>query len=97
MDRPGEPCRTFSEDFPLRSCIYPRLPAEVTKLRTPTTCALEIKAVQWKENGKPKEETFKHDILLHPVNELTYSDLPAKARWNRGTTRLTRRTSRCRW
>ena len=62
--------------FSFVKLYYPRLPAEVTKLRTPTTCALEIKAT-WKENGKPKEETFKHDILLHPVNELTYSDLPA--------------------
>ena len=62
--------------FSFAKLYYPRLPAEVTKLRTPTTCALEIKAT-WKENGQPKEETFKHDILFHPVNELTYSDLPA--------------------
>ena len=48
----------------------------MTKLHTQTTCTLQVKA-QWKENGQAKEEVFKHDILLHPVNELTYSDLPA--------------------
>ena len=62
--------------FAFAKLYYPRLPAEVTKLHTQTTCTLQIKA-QWKENGQAKQEVFKHDILLHPVNELTYSDLPA--------------------
>ncbi len=62
--------------FSFAKLYYPRLPAEVTKLHTQTTCTLQVKT-QWKENGRPREEVFKHDILLHPVNELTYSDLPA--------------------
>lgn len=62
--------------FSFAKLYYPRLPGEVAKLHTQTTCTLQIKA-QWKENGQAKQEVFKHDILLHPVNELTYSDLPA--------------------
>ena len=62
--------------FSFAKLYYPRLPAEVTKLRTPTTCALQVK-VQWKEDGQAKSETFRHDVLLRSVNELTYCDLPA--------------------
>ena len=62
--------------FSFAKLYYPRLPADVTKLRTPTTCALQVK-VQWKEDGQAKSETFRHDVLLRSVNELTYCDLPA--------------------
>ena len=62
--------------FSFAKLYYPRLPAEVTKLHTPTVCALNVK-VQWKEDGKPRQETFKHDVTLRSVNELTYCDLPA--------------------
>ena len=62
--------------FSFAKLYYPRLPAEVTKLRTQSTCTLQVK-VEWKENGQAKQEIFKHDILMHPVNEITYCDLPA--------------------
>jgi hypothetical protein len=62
--------------FSFAKLYYPRLPADVTKLHSPTTCALEVK-VQWKEDGKPRQQTFRHDVLLRSVNELTYCNLPA--------------------
>ena len=62
--------------FSFAKLFYPRLPAEVTKLRTATTCSLQVKAT-WKEEGQPKEMLFRHDVLLRAVNELTYSDLPS--------------------
>ncbi len=62
--------------FSFSKLYYPRLPADVTKLHSPTTCALQVK-VQWKEDGKPHEQNFRHDVLLRSVNELTYCDLPA--------------------
>ena len=62
--------------FSFAKLYYPRLPADVTKLHTPTVCALEIK-VQWKEDGQSRQQTFKHDVTLRSVNELTYCDLPA--------------------
>jgi hypothetical protein len=62
--------------FSFAKLYYPRLPADVTKLHTASTCELQAK-VQWKEDGKPHEQTFKHDVLLRSVNELTYCDLPS--------------------
>ncbi len=62
--------------FSFAKLYYPRLPASVTALHSPTTCALQVK-VQWTENGQPHTQTFRHDVLLRSVNELTYCDLPA--------------------
>ncbi len=62
--------------FSFAKLYYPRLPASVTQLHSSTTCALQVK-VQWKENGQSRTQTFRHDVLLRPVNELTYCDLPA--------------------
>jgi hypothetical protein len=62
--------------FSFAKLYYPRLPADVTKLHTATTCALQVK-VRWKEDGLQHEQNFKHDVLMRGVNELTYCDLPA--------------------
>ncbi|MBV9007813.1 MAG: hypothetical protein JO354_01435 [Verrucomicrobia bacterium] len=61
--------------FSFVKLFYPRLPAEVSKLRTATNTTLYTK-VHWKENGRDREEDLSHDVLLRAVNEISYSDLP---------------------
>jgi hypothetical protein len=57
--------------------FYPQFPSEVTKLHERTRATLEIK-LQWKEGGVAHEEVLKEELVLHGVNELEWTDVPAE-------------------
>lgn len=61
--------------FNLVALYYPKLPAQVTKIRNATNATFRIK-VLWKEEGRQHEESFARDIVLRGVNEISYCDLP---------------------
>ena len=61
--------------FTLVKLYHPRLPASVTKIRNATNATFRIR-MQWKEEGRPHEETITRDIVLRGINELVSSDLP---------------------
>lgn len=61
--------------FTLVKLYHPKLPPTVTKIRNATHTTFRAR-VQWKEEGRPHEETFARDIVLRGINELVSSDLP---------------------
>ncbi len=63
-------------DFSFVELYFPRLPGTVSKLRNAATTTFRTR-IQWKEEGRPKEEVFARDLVLRAVNEVAFCDVPA--------------------
>ncbi|MBE2216323.1 MAG: hypothetical protein IAE82_20790 [Opitutaceae bacterium] len=62
--------------FSFAALYYPKLPAQVSKLRNGTNVRFQMRFT-WKEDGRPREESYSRDVLLRGANEVAYCDLPA--------------------
>jgi hypothetical protein len=55
---------------------YPHLPSRVTELANQTNATLETK-IHWSDRRGEEEQVLRSDVILHGVNEMEYTDLPA--------------------